>query len=136
MKDIRKLFLLILLSLLVACGDQKPKNLTTTLSSSARTKFLGRWAGHYRCPRMSAHPDTLIIAPGKGELDLSITIHAGIMNPDLVSGHLTGHKEIMVTDQELGGAPGSARIMIRGDTLTFQQTGFDVTCSGDDYAIF
>jgi len=136
MNGTRKLFLLILLSLFAACGNQKPKGVTTTLSSSDRTKFLGRWAGNYTCPRMAAHPDTLIIAPGNGELDFSLTIHAGIMNPDLVTGHLTGRKEIMVTDQQLGGAPGSARISMRGDTLRFEQSGFDVTCSGDDYVIF
>ncbi len=129
-------FFLVLLILSGACSNDEPGKKTATLSPDDRTKFIGRWAGSYRCPRMFGHPDTLIVAPGDGALDFRITIHASVMNPDIVTGHLISSKEVIVTGQLLGGESGTARLTLRGDTLSFEQTGLGVTCSGDDYTLY
>jgi hypothetical protein len=102
-------------------------------SSADRDKFVGTWTGTYGCVGVSIK-DTLTISRGSGERDLSIKIHATTSNSDTVSGELTGPNEVKVSEQSMGGAPGTAEITLQGEKLTYRQTGLGITCSGTDYA--
>jgi hypothetical protein len=106
----------------------------SSVTSADRDKFVGTWAGHYGCPDYGVTiEDTLIIKAGSGDLDLSIKIHTTTANPDTVSGTLTSATEVNVPEQSMGGATGTAKISLQGDTLTFEATGLGTTCSGTDY---
>jgi hypothetical protein len=109
-------------------------NGSTEPTSADRDKFVGTWAGSYRCPGGEPFPDTLVVSLGGGALDFSIIIHMGFANPDTVSGDLTEPNLIRVPQQSMGGAPGTARITSQGDLLAYSQTGFGITCGGTDYA--
>jgi hypothetical protein len=113
---------------LVACGG-------AALSSSDREKFIGNWMGSYGCESVGVEPvpDTMVIARGSGDLDFVITLHADFLNPDIVNGELTNIDVITVPTQNMGGAPGTARITYADDMLTLTQTGFGITCEGTDY---
>ncbi|MGB2866964.1 MAG: hypothetical protein WBD36_00810 [Bacteroidota bacterium] len=103
-------------------------------TSADRAKFVGTWGGSYSCLGGSPTPDTLIIRLGSGALDFSIIIHAMFMNPDTVSGALTGANVISVPEQSMGGSPGTAQMTFQGPLLAYSQTGFGITCGGTNYA--
>ncbi len=124
---------LLALVFLILGGCSKPE---PGLSSADRTSFVGRWAGNYTCPKFPTTPDTLIIATASEPLEFSITIHSGHFNPDLVTGTLTQKHEITIPKQIMGGALGTAQITVSGSALSFTQTGFGVTCTGNDYHLF
>jgi hypothetical protein len=85
----------VLLILLTSCS--KPSsNESTGPTSADRTKFVGTWAGSYSCAGGNPTLDTLVIRLGSGTLDFSIIIHVGFINPDTVSGNLTGSNIITV----------------------------------------
>lgn len=126
-------FLLATTVLLFSCESEKTE---PGLSEQDAAIFLGRWAGTYKCPRLRAQPDTMIIARGDSALKFSITIHANSINPDIVTGKLNKINEILIPEQTMGGVPGKARITIANDIITYSQTGFDVTCMGTDYHRF
>jgi hypothetical protein len=102
-------------------------------TSADMDKFVGTWAGSYNCPGSDATLDTLIISLGNNEFELSIIIHAGYFNPDNVSGELTEPNLIIVSEQSMGGALGTAEITLQGAQLTYYQTGFGITCGGTNY---
>lgn len=122
------LFFALALGVFIGCAEKGE-----SLSSADRVKFLGRWAGTYACPKFPSQPDTLIIATGKQELEFSITIHSGYLNPDVVIGKLTGADEITVPEQSMGGAAGTATITIADEVITYRQSGLGVTCTGLRY---
>ena len=113
-----------------SCGSDDPAGPT----SADRTKFVGTWGGSYACPGGAPTADTLVIALAGGALDFSIIIHAEAGNPDTVSGTLTQPNTITVPQQSMGGAPGTAEITSQGALLTYNQSGFGITCGGTDYA--
>jgi hypothetical protein len=102
-------------------------------SSADLAKFIGTWAGSYSCPGGVETLDTLIISPGNNELELNIIIHAGYFNPDTVLGELTEPNLILVSEQSMGGVPGTAQITSQGAQLKYYQTGFGITCGGTNY---
>ena len=112
----------------VTSGDESPK-----LTSADRTKFVGTWAGSYSCLGGTPTADTLIIRLGNGALDFSIIIHAMFVNPDTVSGALTGLNVISVPEQTMGGFPGTAQITLQDSLLAYSQSGFGITCGGPNY---
>jgi hypothetical protein len=123
---------LALLILLASCS--KPNSEESTGPTSAdRAKFVGTWTGSYNCLGGAPTPDTLIIRLGSGAFDFSIIIHAEYANPDTVSGNLTGSNLIRVSEQTMGGFPGTAQITSQGALLAYSQTGFGITCGGTDY---
>ena len=111
-----------------ACGG-------AALSSDDRGKFIGNWVGSYRCESIRVEPvtDTVVIARGSGDLDFVITLHADFLNPDIANGKLTDIDVITVPAQNMGGAPGTARITYSNNMLTLTQAGFGITCEGIDY---
>jgi len=118
--------------LMASCDDDGSTEPTPT--SADRDKFVGTWAGTYRCPGGNPFPDTLVVSLGGGALDFSIIIHVGFANPDTVSGDLTEPNLITVPEQSMGWASGTARITSQGALLAYSQTGFGITCGGTDYA--
>jgi len=115
---------------LASCGGDE----STQPTSADRDKFVGTWAGSYRCPGGAPLPDTLVVNLGGGALDFSIIIHVGFANPDTVSGDLTEPNLIRIPQQSMGGAPGTAQITSAGALLSYSQTGFGITCGGTNYA--
>jgi len=113
---------------LVACRG-------AALSSDDREKFTGNWVGSYGCESVGVEPvpDTMVIARGSGDLDFVITLHADFLNPDIVNGKLADIDVITVPAQNMGGAPGTARITYSNNMLTLTQAGFGITCEGIDY---
>jgi len=130
-RRLRYLLALPLVALLMASCDGDE---STEPTSTDRDKFVGTWAGSYGCPGNTPVPDTLVVGLGGGALDFSIIIHMGFLNPDTVSGDLTEPNLISVPQQSMGGAPGTARITLKGALLAYSQTGFGITCGGTDYA--
>jgi hypothetical protein len=133
----KKVFAAALVAMLIAvaaCGGSSSTGSTgSSVTSADRDKFVGTWTGHYGCAVGATIEDTLIIKAGSGDLDLSIKIHTTTANPDTVSGTLTSATEVNVPEQSMGGATGTAKITLKGDTLEFQATGMGITCGGTDY---
>lgn len=102
-------------------------------TSADRAKFVGTWAGHYGCSVGAMIADKMIVKAGSGDLDLSITIHSNAAKPDTVTGTLTSATEVSVPQQTMGGAPGTAKLTLSGNTLDFRATGMGMTCGGSDY---
>ena len=115
--------------LTASCGSD-----TTGPTSADRAKFVGTWGGSYTCPGGGPTADTLVINLGGSSLGFDIIIHARFANPDTVSGDLTEPNLINVPQQSMGGAPGLAQIRSQGALITYNQTGFGITCGGTDYA--
>jgi hypothetical protein len=125
-------FAIAFLILFISCSESSSDK-STEPTSADRSKFVGTWAGSYSCLGGDASPDTMVIIFGNGSLDLSIIIHVEAFNPDTVSGVLTEPNIINVSEQSMGGAPGTALLTIQGSVLTYSQTGFGITCGGTDY---
>ena len=77
--------------------------------------------------------DTMFIAPGSGALDFSITLHAEVFDPDVVTGELTGPNVITIPEQTIGFFPGSGEITFSNNRLSLVQRGLGLTCRGSDY---
>jgi hypothetical protein len=117
-----------------ACGGSSSSSGGSKAATSAdRDKFVGTWTGQYGCFAGATGSDTLIITAGSGDLDVSIKIHATFLNPDTVTGTLTSPTQINVPEQSMGGAPGTAKLILNGSKLDFHQTGGGLTCGGSDY---
>jgi hypothetical protein len=106
---------------------------STAATSADRDKFVGTWTGNYGCAGIAPIADKMTIQAGSGDLDLSITIHVDFSNPDTVTGTLTSATDVNVPEQSMGGAPGTAMLTLKGDTLEFSATGLGITCGGSDY---
>jgi hypothetical protein len=102
-------------------------------TSADRDKFVGTWTGKYGCDVKTTIDDKMIIKAGSGALDLSIAIHENASNPDTVTGTLTSPTEVNVPAQSMGGATGTAKLKLNGETLDFRATGMGITCGGADY---
>jgi len=129
-----RLHYLAALALAVLCAASCGGDGSTEPTFADRDKFVGTWAGSYRCLGGAPFPDTLVVSLGGGALDFSIIIHVGFANPDTLSGELTEPNLIRVPQQSMGGAPGTAQITSQGALLAYSQTGFGITCGGTDYA--
>jgi hypothetical protein len=127
--------LVAMLVVVAACGGSSSTGSTggSSLTSADRDKFVGTWTGHYGCAEGATIEDKMIIEAGSGDLDLKIKIHVSAANPDTVNGTLTSATEVNVPEQSMGGATGTAKITLKGDTLEFQATGLGITCGGTDY---
>lgn len=100
-------------------------------TAADRQKFVGNWAGMYVCGAPPA--DTMFIALGSGDLGMSITLHAQVTNPDVVTGSLTDVNIITIPEQTIGGFPGSGEIAFANNRLSLAQRGFGITCTGSNY---
>jgi hypothetical protein len=122
-----------LLILIASCSKKDNSEESTAPTSADRTKFIGTWAGSYSCPSGTPNSDTLVILIGSGTLDFRIIIHKGTFNPDTVSGSLTESNIITVSQQTMGGFPGTAKITYQSGLLIYNQIGFGITCGGTNY---
>jgi hypothetical protein len=115
-------------------GGSSPSSGGLLVATSAdRDKFVGTWAGNYGCAGIAPIADKMTIQAGSGDLGLSIIIHVDFKNPDTVTGTLTSATEVNVPEQSMGGANGTAKLVLNGDKLDFSATGLGITCGGSDY---
>ncbi len=115
----------------LACGGDGPAG-PDGPTAADRTKFVGNWAGTYECS-FPDPADTMFIATGLGGLGMSITLHAHLSLPDVVTGELTDVNVITIPEQTIGGFPGSGEITFANNVLSLVQRGFGVTCNGSNY---
>ena len=106
--------------------NQKPKPKPT---AKDREAFLGKWKGKYGLEGAKVD-DTLTIKKGEGDLDVLIHLHEANVNPDKVKGELEDAKTIKVPSQTMGGAPGTAKLMVKDGSLTLEQSGLGLTVKG------
>ena len=125
---------LLAIALFTAC-DKDDSAGTLKFSADDLNKFVGNWAGTYTVLNITT-ADTLNIALGSAGFNFSIIIHVNTINPDTVNGNLEDEYTINIPEQEMGGAPGTARIIYNNAVITYSQTGFGITGSGDDYTKF
>jgi hypothetical protein len=102
-------------------------------TAADRDRFVGTWIGNYACDFTGEFVDTMIVEAGPGDLDVLITIHQTFANPDKVNGVLTSPTVVDVPEQSMGGATGTAKLTLNGDTLEFTAAGLGITCGGTDY---
>jgi hypothetical protein len=138
-KTIAAAALAAMLATVAACGGSSSTAATSPTTAAAgptsadRDRFVGTWTGNYGCDPAATLADKMIIEAGSGDLDLRITIHVDFANPDTVDGTLTSPTEVDVPRQSMGGASGTAKLTLHGETLEFSATGLGITCGGDDY---
>ena len=129
MSKIKLILVAVLLTAAIGtCGGNED---TVGPASMDRDKFIGNWAGTYECS--SSPADTMFIAPGSGALDFSITLHAEVFDPDVVTAELTGPNTITIPEQTIGFFPGSGEITFSNNRLSLVQKGLGLTCRGSDY---
>jgi hypothetical protein len=116
-----------------ACGSSSSGGGGSGPTSADRDKFVGTWNGNYSCEFTDKFADTMIVEAGSGDLDVLITIHVSFANPDKVNGTLSSATVVDVPEQSMGGATGTAKLTLNGDTLEFTAGGLGITCGGTDY---
>ncbi len=122
---------LCLAALLSACNNINDES--NSFVSEDQEKFLGTWSGEYGCGD-TMFKDEVIITNSPDDLGFDITIHANMLESDVVKGTLEDENVINVPEQIMGGFPGTAKVIYSDDaTLTFSQSGFGVTCNGINY---
>jgi hypothetical protein len=121
-----------MLAAVAACGGSS-STAQSGPTSADRDKFVGTWNGNYKCDFTDAFADTMIVEAGSGDLDLRITIHKNFANPDTVNGTLTSATVVDVPEQSMGGATGTAKLKLNGETMEFTAGGLGITCGGTDY---